>query len=42
MRSRLSQLGECFVSGKTVPRQRKAYKKRIAKTNQFPTLDELN
>jgi len=35
IRSRLSQLGGCFVSGKPAPRQRKAYKKRIAKTNRF-------
>jgi len=35
MRGRLGQLAKCFLSRKPLPRQRKPYKKRIAKTNQF-------
>ena len=35
MRTRLGQLAKCFLSGEPVPRQRKPYKKRIARTNQF-------
>jgi len=35
MRVRLSQLSKCFLSGDPVPRQRRPYKKRIAKSNQF-------
>jgi hypothetical protein len=35
MRTRLSQLSKCFLSGNPVPRQRKPYTKRIAKTKQF-------
>ncbi len=35
MRTRLSQLSKCFLNGERVPRQRKPYKKRIAKTKQF-------
>ena len=34
MRARLGQLSKCFLSGETVPRQRKPYKKRVAKTKQ--------
>ena len=32
MRTRLSQLNKCFLSGNPVPRQRKPYKKRVRKT----------
>jgi hypothetical protein len=35
MRTRLDQLATCFLSGELVPRQRKPYKKRIAKSKQF-------
>jgi hypothetical protein len=35
MRNRLSQLAECFLSGEPVPRQRRPYKKRIAKTQRL-------
>jgi hypothetical protein len=35
MRTRLSQLCKCFLNGERVPRQRKPYKKRLAKTRQF-------
>lgn len=35
MRVRLSQLSKCFLSGEPVPKQRRPYKKRIAKTYQF-------
>lgn len=35
MRGRLGQLAKCFLSGNPVPRQRKPYRKRIAKTKQF-------
>jgi hypothetical protein len=31
-RNRLRQLAKCFLSGEPVPKQRKPYKKRIAKT----------
>ena len=34
-RDRISQLAECFLSGEPVPKQRKPYKKRIAKTKLF-------
>jgi hypothetical protein len=34
-RNRLSQLAKCFLSGEPVPRQRRPYKKRIAKSKQF-------
>jgi hypothetical protein len=34
IRTRLSQVSKCFLSGEPVPRQRKPYKKRVAKTNQ--------
>jgi len=39
MRGRLAQLAKCFLSGEPVPRERRPYKKRIARTNQcqFPT-----
>jgi len=35
MRTRLDQLATCFLSGELVPRQRKPYKKRLAKSKQF-------
>ena len=35
MRTRLSQLSNCFLSGEPVPRQRKPYKKRAAKSKRF-------
>jgi hypothetical protein len=35
MQNRLKQLAECFLSGEPVPRQRKPYKKRIAKIKRF-------
>ena len=35
MRGRLGQLAKCFLSGEPVPRQRKPYKKRIAKANRL-------
>lgn len=38
MRNRLVQLGECFLSGKQVPRQRRAYRKRIPRPRQFSGL----
>jgi hypothetical protein len=34
-RNRLSLLAKCFLSGEPVPKQRKPYKKRIAKTKLF-------
>jgi hypothetical protein len=34
-RNQLSQLAKCFLSGEPVPRQRRPYKKRIAKSKQF-------
>jgi hypothetical protein len=37
MRTRLGQLAKCFLSGEPVPRQRRPYKKRVVKPNQFPT-----
>jgi hypothetical protein len=37
MRTRLRQLGGCFVNGKTVPRRRKPYKKRM-KAGAIPSL----
>jgi hypothetical protein len=33
MRGRLGQLAKCFMSGNPLPRQRKPFRKRIAKTN---------
>jgi len=38
MRNRLVQLGECFLSGKQVPRLRRAYRKRIPRPRQFSGL----
>ena len=38
-RDRISQLAECFLSGEPVPKQRRPYKKRVAKTIQFSTPD---
>jgi len=38
MRARLGQLSKFFLSGETVPRQRKPYKKRFAKTKQSAAL----
>jgi len=34
-RNRLSQLGECFLSGEPVPKRRRPYKKRGVKPNEF-------
>jgi hypothetical protein len=38
MRNRLGQLGECFLSGKQVPRQLRAYRRRVPKPRQFSGL----
>ena len=38
MRARLGRLSKCFLNGETVPRQRKPYKKRVAKTKQSVAL----
>ena len=35
MRTRIGHLGECFLSGEPVPKQRRPYKTRTARTNQF-------
>jgi hypothetical protein len=35
MRTRLSQLANSFLSGEPVPKQRRPYKKRVARTKQF-------
>ena len=37
-RTRLGQLAKCFLSGEPVPKQRKPYKRRVAKAKQFPAL----
>jgi hypothetical protein len=35
MCTRLGELGKCFLNGQALPRLRKSYKKRIAKTKRF-------
>jgi hypothetical protein len=35
MRTRIGHLAECFLSGEAVPRLRRPYKKRVARSNQF-------
>jgi hypothetical protein len=37
--NRIRQLAECFLSGKSVSKQRRPYKKRVAKPFQFSKLD---
>ena len=39
--NRIRQLAACFLSGKPVPKQRRPYKKRVAKTIQFSGSDPI-